>query len=363
MQRSIAFGTDGVRGVANEGLLPEDATRLGLAAAGYFGGPILIGRDTRLSGEMLSAALAAGSASGGASVIDAGVLRPPVSRPSRRAWARPWPAWLAPRTTPTPTTASSSSRAKAASSGRARQSEIESLTARPVAERPTGAGVGAVRELDDAARLYVEGILERLRPRAGGMRVLLDCANGAAYEARSAGVLGARRRPHGRWGRAGRGKHKRGRRLHARRGSRRLGLRRRLRLRWGRGQGARQGREGQRGRRGQDSRHPGAGPQGARGARWRRDSHANEQPRLLQGDGVPRHPLRRHPRGRQARGRGDARAWGFARRGAVRARDPLRARDDRRRDRHRARRCSRSCDGPASGSRSWRGSCRCILRS
>ena len=46
--RTLTFGTDGVRGIANKGLLPEDALRLGLAASGAFGGKILIGRDTRL---------------------------------------------------------------------------------------------------------------------------------------------------------------------------------------------------------------------------------------------------------------------------------------------------------------------------
>src|SRR5918995_597510 len=72
--RRIAFGTDGVRGVANETLMPEDALRLGLAVARLFGGPILIGRDTRLSGGMLSSSLASGAASGGANVVDVGVL-------------------------------------------------------------------------------------------------------------------------------------------------------------------------------------------------------------------------------------------------------------------------------------------------
>ena len=73
----IEFGTDGVRGVANEGLKPEDALFLGLAGALLFGGPILVGRDTRLSGSMLSTALAAGAASGGAEVVDVGVLPTP----------------------------------------------------------------------------------------------------------------------------------------------------------------------------------------------------------------------------------------------------------------------------------------------
>ncbi len=325
MQRSIAFGTDGVRGVANEGLLPEDATRLGLAAAGYFGGPILIGRDTRLSGEMLSAALAAGSASGGASVIDAGVLPTPGIAALAPRLGAAVAGVVSASHNPYPDNGikffSGEGRKLAAARGK-RDRVPHRAPGRRAPHRGRGRRRAETRRRREALR---RGHPRAAAPARGGYAGTLRLRERGRLRGRSAGLLGAWRRPHGRWGRAGRGEHKRGRRLHARRGSRRLGLRRRLRLRWGRGQGARQGREGQRGRRGQDSRHPGAGPQGARGARRRRDSHANEQPRLLQGDGVPRHPLRRHPRGRQARGRGDARAWGFARRGAVRARDPLRS--------------------------------------
>ncbi|MGB3682363.1 MAG: phosphoglucosamine mutase, partial [Rubrobacteraceae bacterium] len=70
----ITFGTDGVRGVANGELTPEIVFDLGLAAARAFGGAVLIGHDTRLSGGMLSASLSAGLASGGADVVDLGVL-------------------------------------------------------------------------------------------------------------------------------------------------------------------------------------------------------------------------------------------------------------------------------------------------
>ena len=66
------FGTDGVRGIANVELTPELAFKLGRAAASYFGREtrnpkIIIGRDTRLSGTMLEAALAAGICSAGCS--------------------------------------------------------------------------------------------------------------------------------------------------------------------------------------------------------------------------------------------------------------------------------------------------------
>ena len=77
------FGTDGVRGEANVTLLPEMAYRLGRAATLYFGKEdeqplILIGRDTRISGEMFEAALTAGICSAGGRAMLAGVIPTPA---------------------------------------------------------------------------------------------------------------------------------------------------------------------------------------------------------------------------------------------------------------------------------------------
>ena len=71
----VRFGTDGIRGVAGETITEEIAAALGRAlGARYPGGTILIGRDTRKSGEPLAAALAAGIAGGGARPVDVGVI-------------------------------------------------------------------------------------------------------------------------------------------------------------------------------------------------------------------------------------------------------------------------------------------------
>jgi phosphoglucosamine mutase len=181
LARTITFGTDGVRGVANKGLLPEDALRLGLAAARVFGGKILIGRDTRLSGEMLARALCAGAASGGADVVDLGVL------------PTPGVAALAPRLGATAAGVVSASHNPYPDNGikffsgegrklsPQKERGIEDLLEHEPA-RPAGSGIGGVEVLGDATRMYAEHVLERLRPSAGGMKVLLDCANGAAYE-------------------------------------------------------------------------------------------------------------------------------------------------------------------------------------
>ena len=178
----ISFGTDGVRGVANKGLTPEDALRLGLAAARLFGGRILIGRDTRISGGMLSAAFAAGAASGGAKVTDLGIL------------PTPGVAALAPRLGASAAVVVSASHNPYPDngikffSGEGRklsagyEDELERLTGDDDYGRPVGARVGSVDALPDAGKLYAKEVSKRLSPVAGGMKVLLDCANGASYE-------------------------------------------------------------------------------------------------------------------------------------------------------------------------------------
>lgn len=179
-ERGVTFGTDGVRGVANKDLTPEDALRLGYAAARLFGGPIAIGRDTRLSGGMLSGAFAAGAASGGAEVLDLGVL------------PTPGVAALAPKLGATAAVVVSASHNPFPDNGikffsgvgrklpEEQERELERLSAQRGTDRPTGAGVGVLRRVDDAAERYAALVLGHLRPRASGLRVLLDCANGAA---------------------------------------------------------------------------------------------------------------------------------------------------------------------------------------
>ncbi len=180
--RTISFGTDGVRGVANRDLTPEDALRLGLAAARAFGGTVLVGRDTRLSGGMLSGALSAGLSAGGARVVDLGVI------------PTPGVAALAPRLGASAAAVVSASHNPYPDNGikffsgegrklpLEREREIEDLTGRDVA-RPTGDGIGPMESLEDASGIYVQDVLGRLSPDAAGLKVLLDCANGAAYRA------------------------------------------------------------------------------------------------------------------------------------------------------------------------------------
>ncbi|HYZ06892.1 MAG TPA: phosphoglucosamine mutase [Rubrobacter sp.] len=178
---TIAFGTDGVRGVANKDLLPEDALRLGLAASRVFGGKILVGRDTRLSGEMLASALCAGAASGGADVVDLGVLPTPgVAALAPRLGASA-AGIVSASHNPYPDNGIKFFSGEGCKLSPEKEREIEDLL-RHDTPRPTGSGVGRVEVLGDATRMYAEWVLQRLRPSAEGVKVLLDCANGAAYE-------------------------------------------------------------------------------------------------------------------------------------------------------------------------------------
>jgi phosphoglucosamine mutase len=169
--------------VANEGLRPEDALVLGLAGARLFGGPLVVGRDTRLSSGMLSAALIAGAASGGAHVLDLGVLPTPGVAALAGAFGAPAAAVVSASHNPYPDNGIKFFSGEGRKFTEAREKDLESLLAGEDAPRPTGSGVGALETIPDAVGLYVETVLSRLRPRAEGMRVLLDCAHGAAYEA------------------------------------------------------------------------------------------------------------------------------------------------------------------------------------
>jgi phosphoglucosamine mutase len=182
-RRRIEFGTDGVRGIANVGLKPEDALVLGLAGARLFGGPILVGRDTRLSGRMLSTALAAGAASGGANVVDLGVLPTPgvatLAKESEAAAAVVVSASHNPY--------SDNGIKFFSGEGRklpvATEEELERLAGEEYPGRPVGDGIGEISRLDRPWERYAGSLLERLRPRAEGVKVLLDCAHGAACQA------------------------------------------------------------------------------------------------------------------------------------------------------------------------------------
>ena len=181
-RRKIEFGTDGVRGVANEGLKPEDALSLGLAGALHFGGPILVGRDTRLSGSMLSTALAAGAASGGAEVVDVGVLPTPGVAALAKKHGAAAAIVVSASHNPYPDNGIKFFSGEGRKLPVAAERELERLAVEETVARPVGDQIGEVSRLDDPREQYAGSIFESLRPHAEGVKVLLDCAHGAAYQ-------------------------------------------------------------------------------------------------------------------------------------------------------------------------------------
>lgn len=186
------FGTDGVRGEANIELTPELAYRLGRAATLYFGEgrdeppTILIGRDTRISGPMFESALAAGICSAGGQAIVAGIIPTPAI------------AYLAKKLKANAGIVISASHNPFHDNGikffggdgyklpDAVEDEIEMLVRRIEARddlyRPNGSDVGTIEYRHDLIKSYMKFVLSTADGRLDGMKIVLDCANGAAYE-------------------------------------------------------------------------------------------------------------------------------------------------------------------------------------
>jgi phosphoglucosamine mutase len=174
------FGTDGVRGVAGEFLSAELATSLGRAAAAISPAEapqVLIVRDTRESGEMLEAALAAGVAAGGGHALLGGVLPTPGASLLVRRYGFDLAAVVSASHNPYQDNGIKFFGPDGTKLGDDQEAEIERLLGEPAAGR-----LGRVRELHGAPADYLRELEARFADlRLDGVRVLLDCANGATH--------------------------------------------------------------------------------------------------------------------------------------------------------------------------------------
>lgn len=178
------FGTDGIRGVANRDLTPDLVLALGRAAGGIaaVGGTVVVGRDTRVSGPMLEAALVAGLCSAGASVRLAGVIPTPAVAFLTREEKAEAGAVISASHNPVPDNGIKFFSSDGYKIGRRVEEAIEAAMAEPPPELPTGAAVGSAEPIDSAADLYVDHLLGSIDEPLAGLRVVLDCAYGAAFE-------------------------------------------------------------------------------------------------------------------------------------------------------------------------------------
>jgi phosphoglucosamine mutase len=182
------FGTDGVRGLANADLSPELGLAVAAAAARVLvesdrsHRPVaVLGRDPRVSGEMLEAAVSAGLASAGADVIRVGVLPTPGVAYLVGEFGADLGVMISASHNPMPDNGIKLFARGGHKLADTVEDAIEARLDRPV-DRPVGAAVGRVRDQPDAAERYLVHLHAagtRDVPLAG-LRVVVDCANGAA---------------------------------------------------------------------------------------------------------------------------------------------------------------------------------------
>lgn len=187
------FGTDGVRGLANSDLTVELALGLAQAAAVVLGKgrvadgrrasgrrPVaVIGRDPRVSGEFLAAAVAAGLASSGVDVFDAGV----IPTPALAFLVADFKADLGVMISASHNAAPDNGIKFFASGGTKLPDEVEDRIEAALGQpnlAPTGGDVGRIRRFSDAEDRYLVHLLSTLPHRLDGLHVVLDCAHGAA---------------------------------------------------------------------------------------------------------------------------------------------------------------------------------------
>jgi phosphoglucosamine mutase len=178
------FGTDGVRGVANLELSPELAVALGRAAGLQLKlGPVVIGRDTRRSGEMLSMALQAGFHSAGIDTLDVGVMPSGgISYLTYQSGAR-MGAVVSASHNPAADNGIKLLSSHGTKLTDSEEDEIEAQLRSMSTRIPTGHLVGT-RFVDEGAfDRYIDFLAATANYTYRGMGVAIDAANGAAYKA------------------------------------------------------------------------------------------------------------------------------------------------------------------------------------
>lgn len=183
------FGTDGIRGLANRDLTAELALDLSVAAAHVLGEAgafadrrptAVVARDPRASGEFLEAAVVAGLASAGVDVHRLGVVPTPGAAFLTADLAADMGVMISASHNPMPDNGIKF----LARGGQKLDDDIEDAIERRLQEawdRPTGAAVGRVGNSRPGVESYVRHLTESAPARLDGLRLVLDCANGAAH--------------------------------------------------------------------------------------------------------------------------------------------------------------------------------------
>ena len=196
------FGTDGVRGLANKfPMTPEIAMKVGMAAGRIFTRGehrhrVVIGKDTRLSGYMIESALVAGFTSVGMDVFQFGPLPTPAVAMLTRSLRADLGVMISASHNAFQDNGIKLFGPDGEKLSDEREQEIEALMSNGLEEGLAEAGlIGRAKRVDDSQARYIE-FAKRTFPRTHrleGLRIVLDCANGAAYKVAPAALweLGA----------------------------------------------------------------------------------------------------------------------------------------------------------------------------
>ena len=178
------FGTDGVRGVAGSELSAELALLIGRAAGSYLrGGPVVVGRDTRRSGEMLSSALQAGFHSMGIDTVDVGILPSGGISYLTATSGATMGAIVSASHNPAEDNGIKLLAARGTKLPDEVERELEERLRSPEARSKVGPDIGT-RFLDsDALERYVDHLASVSKYNLSSVEIAVDCANGAAFKA------------------------------------------------------------------------------------------------------------------------------------------------------------------------------------
>lgn len=182
------FGTDGVRGVANKELTNELALSIGKAAAKVLAGElgrkptVMIGKDTRASGDMLEAALTAGLCSVGANVLAVGIVPTPAVAHLVERYGCDAGIMISASHNPCEYNGIKIFQSTGYKLDDAIEEEIEAIVLDNAEEIPmkTGGEVGNRLYCKTAVKDYVDHVVSTTDVRFDGMKIALDCANGSA---------------------------------------------------------------------------------------------------------------------------------------------------------------------------------------
>ena len=189
IKMSRLFGTDGVRGVANEELTPQLAMQLGQAGAYVLSREnehkptIMVGCDTRISGDMLANALMAGACSVGANAVYVGVVPTPAVAYLTRKYKVDAGVVISASHNTVEFNGIKFFDGNGYKLPDSLEDEIEALIRNGMQgiKFPIGAGIGKIKYRTDAREEYINHAIQAVKVELQGMKIVVDCAEGASF--------------------------------------------------------------------------------------------------------------------------------------------------------------------------------------